>query len=399
MDVVRLRSYARRLLSAQLETTSAGAELALVRAFAGLRAVNLTQLWLAVSGLLDASPRPVLNIALVIGWTLWSAGAVGVALHQRRITDPRLVWSDVAVAVAILAAMPLVTTTATRVDTWHNWAHPVSLSTALIAGAAFTGSRMVGTAALLASAYLATTLPGVIGADDQWTVVTNAVAYIAFVTVGWALAGFLRRLGADADAQRARAEDLGARVGAEAELDRHRALLHDHATLLHFIGHAETLSAEAEQSLRAQARDGASRVRAFLSLGAAPAPPGSTLAGVVAHAAAAYPELPLTVNVDTAAETELDAQDAEVLGAAVGTLLANVRAHAAAQAVTVHAGPASTGWEVVVRDDGAGFDPATTARGFGLSRLVVDPCRRRGIAVTVESAPGEGTTITLTSTR
>ena len=213
------------LLSGRLDTTSAGVELALVRAFAGLRAVNLTQLWLAVSGLLVAGPHPPLNAALVVLFTAWSGAAVAIVLRQRRITDPRLVIADVAVAVACLVATPLITTTATRISTWHAWPHPVTLSTALLLGAALAPRVAAAGTTLLAGVYMATTLSSVDGPGEKWTVLTNAVAYFAFTLIGSAMSGFLRRLGHDADAERERIATLSARLGAEMEMERHRRLL------------------------------------------------------------------------------------------------------------------------------------------------------------------------------
>lgn len=397
MRLSRLRTVWQRLMAAKLDTTSAGVELAVVRVFAGLRAVNLIQLWLAISGLLGDSPRPGLDLTLVLAWTAWSLVAVTWALRAGRVSVAWLLRAEVVAALVILAGAPLVTTAATRVDTWHNWAHPVSLSTALIVGSAGVGARRVAAVtALLAGTYLATTLPGVIGRDDQWTVLTNAVAYVAFAVIGAALSGFLRRLGADADTQRARAAELGQRAGAEGEFERHRELLHDHAALLAIIGNDDGLDPTRSSALRAEALRGARVVSTFIASTAGPPPAGNGLDVVVAHAAGAFPELPMTVNLATASGIELSDEHAHTLRVAVGTLLTNVRAHAAASDVTVHAGAAGSGWEVVVRDDGIGFDPAATSHGFGLSRLVHGRCRQHGIDVEVDSAPGEGTVVTLT---
>lgn len=396
MQVTRERITA--LLSGRLDTTSAGVELALVRAFAGLRAVNLTQLWLAESGLLLAGPRPTLNAALVLVYTAWSVAAVTIALRMRRITDPRLVGADVAVALAMLLATPAITTAGTRINTWHAWPHPVTLSTALLLGAALTPRLAAVGTAVLAGTYMATTLPALTALPQRWTVLTNAVAYLAFTLIGGALAGFLRRLGADADAERERAAHLGARVGAEVEMERHRRLLHDHAALLYFIGNRHTADDPTlEVSLRRQALDGANRVNAFLS-STATSPPAHalTLADVAHHAAGAFPDLPLTVNADLATGYQLPPPLVDVVDGAVTTLLHNVRTHAAATSCTIHAVGDGMWFEVTVRDDGVGFDPATTPAGYGLSRQVRGACANAGIDVTVDSAPGEGTTVTLT---
>lgn len=366
------------LLSGRLDTTSAGVELALVRAFTGLRAINLTQLWLAQSALLLVGPRPALNAILVLLFTIWSLALVTIALRMRRITDPRLVAADIVVAMICLLAAPLITTASTHINTWHAWPHPVTLSTALLLGAALRPHLAAAGTALLAVTYLATTLPQVDGPGQKWTVLTNAVAYIAFTLIGGALAGYLRRLGHDADTERERAAHLGARVGAEAEMERHRRLLHDHAALLYFIGNGKTADDPTlEASLRRQAIDGANRVNAFLSSTAATTrPSGTTLAEVAQHAASLFPDLPLTVNADLATTYQLPPTLVDVVDGAVTTLLHNVRTHAAATSCTVHAVGAGTWFEVTVRDDGIGYEPATTATGFGLSRQVRGACAR-----------------------
>jgi signal transduction histidine kinase len=72
--------------------------------------------------------------------------------------------------------------------------------------------------------------------------------------------------------------------------------------------------------------------------------------------------------------------------------LANVRKHAAAQTVAVRLHYLGNLIQLEVTDDGAGFDPATVNGGYGLAgmRSRVDEV---GGAVTVRSAPAEGTSV------
>jgi len=56
---------------------------------------------------------------------------------------------------------------------------------------------------------------------------------------------------------------------------------------------------------------------------------------------------------------------------ALATLLHNVRRYALAQEVVVHVERDEVSWELVVRDDGVGFDPAQTSLGYGLRRQVL----------------------------
>ena len=79
--------------------------------------------------------------------------------------------------------------------------------------------------------------------------------------------------------------------------------------------------------------------------------------------------------------------------------LTNVRKHARASAITIEFRPAGVQWDLTIRDDGTGFDPAGSTRGetprFGLSTM-----RERAEAIggtfDIDSAPGQGTTVAVT---
>jgi len=73
--------------------------------------------------------------------------------------------------------------------------------------------------------------------------------------------------------------------------------------------------------------------------------------------------------------------------------LANVRKHAKATAVQVNLTFADGGANLRVSDDGAGFDLALTARGYGLSGMRARVADIGG-TLDVRSAPGAGTTVT-----
>lgn len=96
---------------------------------------------------------------------------------------------------------------------------------------------------------------------------------------------------------------------------------------------------------------------------------------------------------------ELDPEQVETLQRAAQSLVANVQQHAEARhcVLTLAWWPDRVSLDVV--DDGRGFDPAAPAPrhdgGHGL-RLLRARLTRAGGAVTIDSAPGEGTTIGLT---
>jgi len=72
--------------------------------------------------------------------------------------------------------------------------------------------------------------------------------------------------------------------------------------------------------------------------------------------------------------------------------LANVRKHAAAAEVAVRLRYSGSGVQLEVTDDGAGFDPAAVNGGYGLRGMRVRVAEAGGI-VTVDSAPGKGTSV------
>lgn len=92
----------------------------------------------------------------------------------------------------------------------------------------------------------------------------------------------------------------------------------------------------------------------------------------------------------------LPAAAVEALLGAVGESLTNAGKHGAARGVTVYAEPAGESTVFCsVKDDGAGFDPATTGEGVGIQRSIRERIERRGGRVEIESRPGEGTEVRL----
>jgi signal transduction histidine kinase len=76
-------------------------------------------------------------------------------------------------------------------------------------------------------------------------------------------------------------------------------------------------------------------------------------------------------------------------------LLANVRKHAKATHVTVTLSYISDVVALDIRDDGVGFVSDTAMGGFGL-RGLRERTQQLGGTVDVDSAPGEGTTVSVT---
>jgi len=84
----------------------------------------------------------------------------------------------------------------------------------------------------------------------------------------------------------------------------------------------------------------------------------------------------------------------EALAGAVGEALTNAGKHGGARRVTVFVDP-EDGLFCSVKDDGCGFDAATTAEGVGLSRSIRGRMEELGGKVEVASAAGAGTEVRL----
>jgi signal transduction histidine kinase len=72
--------------------------------------------------------------------------------------------------------------------------------------------------------------------------------------------------------------------------------------------------------------------------------------------------------------------------------LTNATKHGAAARATVEVLEGDHDVRVTVRDDGSGFDPTAAASGFGLAGMRERTELLKG-EISVESAPGEGTTV------
>lgn len=103
-----------------------------------------------------------------------------------------------------------------------------------------------------------------------------------------------------------------------------------------------------------------------------------------------------SVRVVVAPDTpDLDPLLVEALAGAVGEACANAAKHGDATTVTVYAEPDEGHVHCSVKDDGSGFDPASTIEGVGLSRSIRGRIDEVGGVVRVDPNPGRGTEIHL----
>lgn len=204
-------------------------------------------------------------------------------------------------------------------------------------------------------------------------------------------AGYLRRLGASFDMLHQQMVDATRRL----ELDRYRLQVHDASGVLRMLADEDTPTS-ALPALRRQARKESLRLRAYLSRDPREVSPSTaTLADVVRAATEDFTDLPLVIQTALAEGVAVPEQSALLVQRAVTTLLYNVRIHANASHVTVHAEQDACGWELTVHDDGVGFEPTPAAYGFGLKQQVFEALRSSGIQVQLASRPGHGTLVTI----
>lgn len=106
------------------------------------------------------------------------------------------------------------------------------------------------------------------------------------------------------------------------------------------------------------------------------------------------------VELEIAGEFEALAADVSLaLFRIVQEALRNMEKHAAAQQVVVRCTRTPAGASLLVRDDGVGFEPRSMGRaGLGLSSMT-ERVRLLGGQIQVESAPGQGTSISVTLPR
>jgi len=74
--------------------------------------------------------------------------------------------------------------------------------------------------------------------------------------------------------------------------------------------------------------------------------------------------------------------------------LMNVRKHAGTSQAVVTIEPAHGGMRMTVRDDGKGFDPSL-GTGFGTTQSIIERMAEVGGSAEIDSAPGDGTRVTL----
>ncbi|SKB07249.1 Signal transduction histidine kinase [Aeromicrobium choanae] len=299
------------------------------------------------------------------------------------VPDLLLAWLAVP-AMNLLLPDPFV------VGTWEAWASGFAVNVGALAAAWLPPGVAMVHGVALGGWYLAWTLTA---NTTSWeTSLSNALTIPGYALVVALLTHYLRGLAVDADQSR---EDAVAATRA-LELERYQLTVHDASSILRLLSDEDT-PAEVLPGLRLQADREAQRLRTYL--GAEPPRVDSaarTVGTMLATALEGFEDLPIEPAVALGAHVELGDAVWTAVGRAVTTVLHNVRLHAQAHQVVVHADTDDTTWEVVVSDDGVGFDQENQPLGFGLDTQVGQALRDVGVTVDIRSAPGHGTSVTIT---
>lgn len=311
---------------------------------------------------------------------------VALAATRRRLPTAPMILLDTGVTTALLVAGAWTVPADVRIGSWIGFEPGYALSVVISAAACpdvrawVAGLTMVLVGKVVyvwsvASLSEATTLIG----DFLTLVLMGGIAVL--------MAAYIRGLAAEADVAR----ELAARE----EQRRARLVFHNSVAMLGLLGEPD-LDPGTLTAARSQARAEAYRGRMYLS-GAAPAAGTSAaLIDVIGSAASGFPDLAPQLMLDLAGDAEVLADDAGPLGAALVSLLLNVRLHAKASTTVIHADAEGDEWTVTVHDDGIGFDAAGTGLGVGLREVVIGALTAQGIHADIDSTPGLGTTVTLT---
>lgn len=376
----------------RVPTTAAGCERAILAVWFGGRGLNLVQVAIAASWGLKDSPLPVLAVSCIVAFGVTTAIILITSARRGGCQSGRLALLDISVICAILLLQPWFTDAADRINSWGGWAYPTAIAVTTGAGMAMSrGHNIALSIAAVTASYLISTMPAAVDDTQRLTVMLNSLVFVAFGGMSFAISGYLRRVAAEGDSARAAAVESGR----AAERDRNRLLLHDQETVLRLLSEPQ-LDPNLVLMLQRQAAAGAVRIRSFLSGDSVPEPGDCSLSASARRAAAHFADLPMTISTDLANDVRLDPLASSAVGQAIATLLHNVRIHADATSVVLHAAGGSDGtWDLSVHDDGQGFDPRTTPRGFGLREQVAGALALHGITTEITSGEGEGTMVAL----
>lgn len=321
---------------------------------------------------------------VTLGVTTW---AVAQALRSQSL---RVGWwqpADLLVGVLVMPVLATVLPAETLVGTWAAWGNGHAINVAVLCAGYLPMARATAYGVFIGVLTFLVGLRDPLASVD--TLLGNSLVPVVFTVCAAMFARHFRALAHRADTARA----AEVRATQALELERYRLTVHDATGILRLLADDAT-PAEVRPALQRQAAAEANRLRNYLRDGPVTGA-GETLGEILDEALVGFSDLALEVSTELGAHVRLPDDRALALGRAVATVLHNVRRHAQARTVFIHADAHDTGWEVVVRDDGIGFDRDTQRLGFGLQVQVIQALAAAGMTARIDSAPGEGTAVTI----
>jgi signal transduction histidine kinase len=339
--------------------------------------------WMAVllavnaSELSEPAARPALALALVAAALLVTAVATALlGTDPTRLLSAPMVIVEIAVACALEIGDELA---------YNGVSHPQTLSSAwplagvLTAGIAFRARGGVLAGVAVGAARGVAELAGPSGWSDRDTV--SVVSSIVLFALAGLVAGFVT----------ARLREAERRISLAQAREEVARTLHDGVLQTLAVVQRRSDDADVVRLAHEQERE----LREFLVGAPSTVGGGGDLGPRLRQAAARFedryggkatvvlaPDVPI-----------LDAVTVEALAGAAGEALANAGKHGGAGRVTVYAEPTDGTLFCSVKDDGDGFDPATTPEGTGLRRSVRGRIAEIGGRVEVDGRPGRGTEV------
>jgi signal transduction histidine kinase len=358
-----------------------GVEFALVVALVLLKVMNVVQM--IVSVLFDGggSRREWLEYAAAGLFAAAGVLVLTVALRSRRVRS----WAvavDVVAGVTVLLAAPAFAPNQPG-QPWAEWPIAVTFLVAAEAAACFPPrSAICACAALIgaASLWLVYDPP----AATRHLIFISYVPYVGFGMGSFLFVTYLRKLAALADAGRAAAAEL-ARLQ---EQEQTRRVLHTPHRLLKELQEelrSELADAGPDPQRAGRLAEAVESIRQVEAVVHGTTPSTSNLGKELEDLELLFPDLPLTVNVDTMTVT-LPEPDVYRIREAIRSALQNVRYHANANAVTLFATIEGDDWIVSVHDNGRGIS-ADAVPKLG-TRIITDGAAEAGGRVEVTSSPG-----------
>ncbi|KFI72563.1 putative histidine kinase [Bifidobacterium minimum] len=350
------------------------------------------QLCLCMASLIH-DPHMVWQIWVMTAAAIACSSVIAVWMFTHR--SYRLPWGlgavHLAITVMALVVQGIYMPRRSQLGDWDVWAPAYADLTVATLPAWISGAALaIGVGAGVAAVYVAVVLPG--NADLLSSVTMNVVGYMMFVVAAVILLRVARHMAEQVE----RSHSEAVRLVGELRIDRYLFHMHNASGLLARLSR-DDIPDSMMPALRMQAAREASRLRVAMTSRPESGSQRWSLGRVIANATSGFGHLPLEVNDLLGRHVMLPIHQAMAVQMALITVLYNVQFHARATEVTIHAEDHGDWWEVSVADDGVGFDPSAVHYGFGLRHQVVEPLRSEGLAVTVTSAPGEGTVVMMRS--